>query len=70
MVYTGLYKKDAKIAFLGLDSAGKTTLLHMLKNDKISSPYPTQKPGLYLINGDINYDIFDRRSQNLKICKN
>ena len=56
----GLWKIKAKILFLGLDNAGKTTLLTVLKNNKVSQMPPTKHAhSEELVIKNVNIHAFD-----------
>ena len=42
----GFGSKEARILILGLDNAGKTTLIYRLKSGKINSFIPTQRANI------------------------
>mgnify|MGYP000869972156 CR=1 FL=1 len=61
MLYSiGLWKKEAKIVFLGLDNAGKSTLLTVLKTGRVTQLDPTKHAhSEQLTIGKVKMNAFD-----------
>ena len=60
LFYLGFLKKNATLVVLGLDNAGKTTLLYKLKNGTINTFSPTERPQVDEIDlGNIRFKAWD-----------
>ena len=53
-------RKESTILFIGLDNSGKTSLLHLLSNHRVSSHIPTQNPtSNQFIIDNITFNAYD-----------
>ena len=58
--WTGFFQKSANIIFLGLDNAGKTTILKAIANEEIQSVMPTQGFNVkQLAVGNFKFNVWD-----------
>jgi len=58
--YIGFVNKDATILFLGLDNAGKTTLLHVLRDNQAHVSEPTRHATSEdLVMGSVKFTTYD-----------
>ena len=58
--WMGFFQKNANIVFLGLDNAGKTTLLYMLQNDRFTQTDSTMNPHQAEVQiGNIRFNSYD-----------
>jgi GTP-binding protein SAR1 len=58
--WLGFFQKSANIIFLGLDNAGKTTMLYMLQSDKFTQTDSTMHPHQAEVTiGNIKFNSYD-----------
>lgn len=58
--WMGFFQKSANIVFLGLDNAGKSTLLYMLQTDRFTQTDSTTHPHTAEVKiGNINFNSYD-----------